>query len=639
MASQQKPAINVNAPVESAKEAAQIKMQQTMETVQQNVPPSNAQINQAIDTTNAVLDQKSSTLPPQAAKAVGDISRVLDDTKAFLEEKNPDESLQNIIMEGTETAQAVGTEAQKEIKDKQGYAYQTQGQAKEIFNASTAAAREIVRSGEFRTLLLDLLDIFENAFWRTEKSVESAAGGGTAPSIKEALKEDINKSEVPGSSLEKTAQAAKTIAKRVQYNLRDEKTITPEERRLLRTRFSKVLQSLKNNPQFSHAAQGLISLFQYIYKEIKDTTNNVQTSSQYHFDRLTNESRKFLEKFTSAQTLDKFSGAVRNFAKTISEDKQLDLLFEKWKWLFDESLKNPDLLVSNQDYINKVEAISRDTRSYLQATANNNTYLQDIITEGRAILNSIMEDPLCNRLAADTKIMVQNFFQVDATGKPTINIELINQLRGLVVPLLTEHLRWVPLPLIEGSNDTYDYWFDNIVFCAPTLVPDQIHVRMVSEGDIDVQDLKAEHFESLIRLNARGIKTTIKDVEFWFRRKSFPTTEDHGYATMEVLGDGATVDIVLGVTRGENPFTVKKVNVSLDTLKLSVADTRHDWLYNTLVMLFGGIIKHRLCEQIEEGLSNLTATVNNQLNRIVYKTFQETSSALETAAAQRVNVK
>lgn len=636
---QQKPTINLNAPVESTKQAAQTGLQEALGTVQQTIPPSNEQISQAIDTTNALLDEKAPNLPSQASKAVGDISRVLDDTKAFLKEKNPDESLQKIIVEGTEAAKAFGAEAQQELQDKKGYAYQYQGQAKEVFNASTAAVREIVRSSEFRVLLLDLLDIFENAFWRTEKSVESAAGGQKGPSIKQALKEDINKSDIPGGKLEKTTEVAKSIAKRVKYNLRDEKTITPEERRLLRTRFSKVLMNLKNNPQFCHATQGLVSLFQYIYKEIADSANNVQTTSQYRFERVTCESRKFLERFTSGQTMDNFSKSVRSFAKTISEDKQLDLLFEKWKWLFDESLKNPDLLVSNQDYINKVEAISRDSRNYFQATANNNTDIQDCITEGKNILNGIAEDPLCNRLASDTKIMVQNFFQVDATGKPTINFELINQLKGLVVPLLTEHLGWVPLPLVEGSNDSYDYWFDNIVFCAPTLVPDQIHVRMASEGDVDLKDLQAQNFESLIHLCARGIKTTIKDVEFWFRRKSFPTTEDHGYATMEVLGDGATVDIVLGVSRGENPFSVKKVNVTLDALKLSIADTRHDWLYNTLVTLFGGVIKHKLCTQIEEGLSNLTATVNTQLNRIVYKTYQETTSALETATAQKINVK
>src|SRR5690606_7709952 len=126
--------------------------------------------------------------------------------------------------------------------------------------------------------------------------------------------------------------------------------------------------------------------------------------------------------------------------------------------------------------------------------------------------------------------------------------ELIHQMKGLMVPLIVEHLRWIPLPRIEGSNDTYDYWFDNVVFSAPDLIPDKIHVRMVSEGDFDVNALSTDNFATLVRLSEEGIRTTLKDVHFWFRRKAFPRTEDSGYATVDFTGDGAKLDIVLAVT-------------------------------------------------------------------------------------------
>jgi hypothetical protein len=302
--------------------------------------------------------------------------------------------------------------------------------------------------------------------------------------------------------------------------------------------------------------------------------------------------------------------------------------------MLQQSLENPNLLVNSQQFINKCEAIMKESRAYLQNTMNKNTYLQDIIDEGRNILNSMLEDPISNRLATDTKIMVQNFFQVDASGRPTINLELINQMKGLLVPLLVEHLRWIPLPLVEGSNDNYDYWFDHIVFSAPELVPDQIHVKMGSEGDVLLNELQTSNFETFIHFSARGIKTTLKDVEFWFRHKTFPVTEDHGYATVELQGDGASVDITLGVTRGDNPFTVQKAEVQLDSMRVSIADTHHDWLYNTLVVFFGGLIKDRLQSQMQEGLKNLTGQVNTQLNRIAYKAYQESTSALQSGAAE-----
>jgi hypothetical protein len=172
-------------------------------------------------------------------------------------------------------------------------------------------------------------------------------------------------------------------------------------------------------------------------------------------------------------------------------------------------------------------------------------------------LEAIRDDPIRQRLANDTQILIQDFVTYDSNNNPVLNLELINQMKALIVPLLKEHLRWVPLPRIEGSNETYDYWFDNVVFSAPDLVPDRIHIRMFTEGDFALNNLETENFVTLLKLSEEGIKTTLKDVHFWFRRKSFPKVEDSGMATAEFTGDGIKIDIVIAVRPGsERPFNV-----------------------------------------------------------------------------------
>jgi hypothetical protein len=330
MSTTEKPKINANAPIESIKEALQTGVQGTISNVQQGIPPSNVQMQNAIDATTTFLDEKASGLPPPASKATGDITRVLEDTKEFLQQKNPDESLQKIYVEGAKATEIVSTEASKGLQGTKNAALEHQGQAKEIFNAATSVVREIVRSQEFRVLLLELIDTFESAFWRTEKSLESATGG-TAPSIKEALKQDISKPKVPGGQFQQTKQTAQTLAKRVKYSLQDETAITQEERTKLRERLSKVFLHLKNNPQFQHAIQGLISLVRGIYQEIGDSVNRLGNQSAYQqsFKKITFESRKYLERFTSGATLDKFSESLKCFANSVAEDQQLKKLIDK----------------------------------------------------------------------------------------------------------------------------------------------------------------------------------------------------------------------------------------------------------------------------------------------------------------------
>jgi hypothetical protein len=33
----------------------------------------------------------------------------------------------------------------------------------------------------------------------------------------------------------------------------------------------------------------------------------------------------------------------------------------------------------------------------------------------------------------------------------------------------------------------------------------------------------------------------MENVKFWFRRKTFPSVEDHGYLDVEIKGEGATI--------------------------------------------------------------------------------------------------
>lgn len=625
--------------IETVKETVVPAAQEIAAAVKQGVPPSNKQIEGVIDSAQQFLDTKQSELPPAASKAVGDLSQVLEDTKEFIREKNPDEALQKTIVHAKAATEAISSTAASEMMPKsEEWSSEISETAKEVFESSTNFARQLVTSGEFRRLLIDLINVVENLVWRVQSTTEEKTN--EAPSIAKALKTDIAQEKNPlEEGLPRTQIAAQELKDKLQYALRDESSFTDEERRLIRERFRDVLLRIKKNNQFQKSIHSLSSLFNYLKSELSETLDKATDDSQakYNFDKMTNEAGKFLQRFASKDALNRFYNNLTGFVNTISKDQDFDQLLQELRGLFNDALENPEILLQDQGYIERAESALKRLRAKL-AGMGDSVYLSNLSYNAQEIINSIMDDPLRQKLASDAQILVQNFFNYDEKGTMQLNTELLNEMKALIVPLLIEQLKWVPLPRIQGSNETYDYWFDNVVFSAPDLVPDQIHIRLASEGDFDVKNLQTDNFRTFIRVSAEGIKTTLNDVQFWFRRKTFPKTEDTGFATLDITqGNGIKVDLIISVSQGTDPFQVRRVDVSIDGMSLQVADTKHDWLYNTLSSLFAGVIKTRIEQGLKAGLQYGADIANIQLNRIAYKTYQEVSSAAQTSVMQQAS--
>jgi len=626
-----KPTINTNAPLESAKECVQTGAQQIASSIQQGIPPTNAQISEAIDTTTSFLEQSrhEGKVTGSAEKAISDVEKVLEDTKLFLEKKNPGDLIQKAVIHGTEAAACIGKETAEKAVTLPFKAAEYEGQAKTIFAASTSLVQQLVRSGEFRRMLLEFVDVIESSLWRVEKTAEGETK--EAPSLTGALKKDIATVQHPTEEgLPATQQAASELADRIQRAVREEVTLTEDEKKRLRLRLSNVLKSMKSNPQFHVATQNLINMLGYLREEAIETLNAASgpgtSEFKYNWTKATYEAQKFLEGFTGGKTLQNLSGYIRNFMDDLAKDKKIDNLLEETKCILNAALENPQRLVDDQHFINRADNLMQNTRAWLRSMKKND-YLQGIADEARNVLEAIKEDPLRQKLVTDTQIMIQDFVTYDANNRAVLNLELVNQMKGLLVPLLKEHLRWVPLPRIEGSNETYDYWFDNVVFSAPDLVPDKIHVRMFTEGDFDINKLETDNFVTLIKFSEEGIKTTLKDVHFWFKRKTFPRVEDSGIATAEFTGDGIKMDIIIAVRAGtDRPFQVRRTNLHIDGLSVSIADTKHDFLYNAISTMFAPAIRARMEASLHETLDTIVSTINDQLNRIVVKTAHQIGS-------------
>eukprot|EP01089_Gocevia_fonbrunei_P017348 TRINITY_DN5605_c0_g1_i1.p1 TRINITY_DN5605_c0_g1~~TRINITY_DN5605_c0_g1_i1.p1 ORF type:complete len:184 (-),score=31.74 TRINITY_DN5605_c0_g1_i1:74-625(-) len=113
-----------------------------------------------------------------------------------------------------------------------------------------------------------------------------------------------------------------------------------------------------------------------------------------------------------------------------------------------------------------------------------------------------------------------------------------------------------------------------------------------------------------------NVKFSMRNLHVWWHRKTFPKTEDSGKLDINMPGDGLDIRIVLDVKiRDANLFTVRLVDARIDKLKLHVADTKHDFIFNTLLKVAGKPIKKRVQTQLQEKITNILERLNVEISR------------------------
>jgi len=630
----------------------------TSDIIQQataGIPPSNEQIFDVIETTNEFLDrkQREHSLNAKTRKTVADVERVLKDAAQFVKEKNPDEAIQSMLVQARVAAESTAVSASARsgsMKDAAGEAIDKAGDL----------ARLMVSSSEFRSVLLDLVDLLEKIVYASEKGSDSGSKTGspsvegssvhhaeaTRPSVTTTtyIPTTVTTNYVPVTSraspitlqpmtraeFDDLFRTSTTSSVTAPSDYRQSDSFSEYEKREIRGRLSSLLSKIGNSEDFHKGIDHLSSLAGIVKREALDMMYNRPVSTDANMIQILMEAKVFLQRFSGEKTIDEFLFNLRAFVKLIVDDPIMSKFVDDFVQFFELSLKNPRLLTDDGGHMRKFDDLINRGLS-LFSSLQQHPYLSNLISEAKSILNSIRDDPIRRKMAADLKVLAADFVTVGRDGKPTLNLDLVQQLKGLMIPLLTEHLKDIPVPRITGSNDTYDYEIDNLRFSAGELLPNQIHLHLEGDGDFDVHHLSTNKFVTRIVLTAENIQTNMQDIQFWFKRKTIPRTEDEGFADVEITGEGAKVLIMMTFSPDRTlPFDVHAVRVSTDELNIKIKDTRHDWLYNMLVNFFKGAIKERLNQEVQLRLKSIIYKMNHQMNQLFDLSRQNLASAAST---------
>lgn len=552
--------------------------------------PGNAAINDVLTTARQTIESEKATNPSLAQGTTADkLQNVIQAAQVHLAEKNADEKYQRFVAHSAEAAPTIASVGADAVK---GPAQQTAQQMPPIGQL----LRSLASSGEFRSTLASAWNWIQQVF----------AGTVTA-----------------GPSVPKTA----ILSSALQGNAPNEAAAREQE--ALWLNFAQFMRVLGSKPEYQDAVEGLFTFVDQMSDAVPDAAANDTARMQSR--KIFNDARAIIEELAGGYSMTPMIEQARSIRAIVKADRRLqELLFEARQFV-EAVLRQPTLL-DNQAEIDRGRSLINRATCFA-GEYRNSIFVQQFFASVTGLLGAIRNDPGNQRLAAAFKDFGSAFVTTNPdTGATEINTRSLVELRQLIVPLVMEQLRSVPISTIEGSNDTYDFKLDGIILAANDIAPDRVRVKYDNDLEFDFRSLSlAETHKSDLTLHLEGMRTRLDNVHFWYRRKSFPKISDEGIANISLEGDGMDLKFRVRVASSSPFFHVTKVDCDIDRMRIRIVEAKHSALDKIVTSVFSGAIRKRVELAIEERLAVTMQRVEEILNRLAQQAGQAVQSA-RTAA-------
>jgi len=349
------------------------------------------------------------------------------------------------------------------------------------------------------------------------------------------------------------------------------------------------------------------------------TTTGVGAGKTPDFKSVMKRFKRLVSEFSGGKSIDDLVFYTKEFFRMMKENAQLrNVIHDSGEFgLSFLRAGYPTKEAVPQDQIARLDHIIQESDSLFIGLANHYVIWR-LLEEIQLVGDAIRDDPLRRKLAQDTRTFLSDFLIYDAMGKPQLNGEVVRQLKFLVLPILRENLAYIPLPRIEGSNEKMDFWIENVILATSDILPDNMKIDVRSKTLLNRPGMTGTA-NTLVRLSLDNVLVNLKDVRFWYRKKTFPKMTDEGFVDVFIAGSGIRVrlDLMADFAQASQGsiFTVQNVKVDTDRVKIKIHESKHDFLYSVVLALFKGRVRREIQLKAEESIRSNFARINAALSR------------------------
>jgi len=560
--------------------------------LQRGEAPSTAEVAQVLQKSERSLDEKLVNAPDEKTRTlVRDTQAAMGATKEFIETKNIGEKLQSIYRETTLASKAAGdfpNVAGLNEEDRR-----ILREMRERMLESSVIGRDLLRSiimnPSFRSSLLNMMSVFYDMFYSVGESVvaEQPPVGAAVPDAKRAKK--------AASTAQQAMKGKRTEA----------------QRRELADRLRKMLQQLRDNELYQRGVNNLFRLADLVKISADKASEkveemDVELQTEPHTKKALAETKALAEEFLPGdKTLDPLLAKLKNLVLAFRDEKPLSDLIQRWRNYVETAIKDP-AKISTDEFFKEGEKLADDSLN-INVSSKLSDASKSVYDEWRDVLENFKEDEQLNRLNLTFKKLMSDITQRDEQGRTTIDMQALARFRPIVVELLRKNLEQIPLPDIKGEDETYQWKAWNLIASGSDIIPDYVSVETSTRSQAAIKDVnRPSWLQGDLIISVSNIRTKLENVQFWYKRKTFPSGEDSGYMDIDVAGGiNVVIKLVLEAsdTDGGLLFSSGSVYCRADDVRVKLRETKHDILYN----MFSGYWAEPIKDNIEKYISEKLA--------------------------------
>jgi hypothetical protein len=236
--------------------------------------------------------------------------------------------------------------------------------------------------------------------------------------------------------------------------------------------------------------------------------------------------------------------------------------------------------------------------------------LEQFIDTVNQLIENIKNDEYVKELRMRAGLVRSDLTYVDNEGRTKIDVDMLVKLQAALMPVLADTFQKIHIPRVEHSDPRLDFWVDNVVLCGYDIFPDNIKFHIERETELSIRDIESKGSYTRLVIHLDKLRTEIKNIEFYFKKKTMPSLSDSGLVTFRIPENGADLGIYFAIeerpgephprlSEGYAEFTIRKMDIEFDKSTL-----KHDVLLPMMIGLAKPTILSKIEKAVETNLSN-----------------------------------
>jgi len=459
---------------------------EVVKTVAEGGIPTSQQATSALNTTAQTIKEAAEkiSLDNTGKKIVDDTEQLLEDTKRLLQEKRVLDKLGKLVEDtkeaGSEISQKVPDWNYIESKAKE-EVYEGLGkEAADLLNTARRVAFQIVKSKDFRMLLIDAVDLMQAMFYRAVDTI---------PPVADSLKKDIAKGKLELPETKKVAEEfTRTVSQKVEQVKETGVVLPQEHKERIQRQFNSLMSRIANNKEYHELVHGLFRILQHL-KQRAQKLKEYNPAESEAWQKVWADIIDIIESFSGKGTFKSFSKRINYVLTDLWNDKEADAVFRDIKSYLSRAMEHPNWLTTKEATDKATDLLER--LNDLVVSDKYQRRLEQLSNQARYVLTRIANEPLVQKIADDAAQLGKDIITNVSTGKPSLTQlqQSLAQIRTVIVPILMKQLEQIPLPIVSGSTPKFDYSLDNLIFGAKELMPEKIYMKFDDFVEVNTRDM------------------------------------------------------------------------------------------------------------------------------------------------------